>query len=200
MIVGSPPLATKFSIPTIRTESPPRRSLTTAQRALTASEITTMQANALVAAAAAVAAPHGNLSPNEATGIGTPQDGPPKIHTPRPTQSPRSKSVSVSHFRNMNKPAANATAARPDNDNAPSTTTTAKTPRQVLSADSGSGKGAKDRKGGFLGILGKKSGSHAGGGSGGGGGGGMLMGREKSPKRPLENGVLGKDGARVIVD
>lgn len=64
-------------------------------------------------------------------------------------------------------------------------------PRQVLSADSGSGKTKdKDRKGGFLGILGKK----------GGGGGGGMMSREKSPKRPLENGVLGKDGARVVVE
>jgi len=68
---------------------------------------------------------------------------------------------------------------------------TPKFTRQVLSADSAAsvsiGGRLKDKKGGFLGILGKKSGSG-------------MMGREKSPKRVLENGVLGKDGARVVVE
>lgn len=158
-----------------------------ATRALTASEISTRQANALVAAASAVAAPqHPVPQPN------TNQAALQQQRATRPTPSPRSKSVSVSHFRNNNK-----YSSGPPNNATSTSANTAMNPkltRQVLSADSvasGSGSGGekgKDKKGGFLGILGKKS-----------GGSGGIMGREKSPKRILENGVLGKDGARVVV-
>jgi len=180
--VGSPPLVTQISTPTMRTEASTQDLCHPPATTRALSELGTMQANALVAAASSIAAPQHSVSPP------IPHQGSPQQQKIiRPTPSPRSKSVSVSNFRNTNKASA-----------APSTSTsvsmTPKSTRQVLSADSaadisGSGK-SKDKKGGFLGILGKKSG----------GGGSGMMGREKSPKRVLENGVLGKDGARVVVE
>lgn len=177
--VGSPPLVTQISTPTMRTEASTQdlRHPPPTTRAL--SELGTTQANALVAAASAIAAPQ-HPAPPPIPHQGSPQ----QQKMIRPTPSPRSKSVSVSHFRNTNKATAALTST------STSVSTTPKSTRQVLSADSAAGGKSKDKKGGFLGILGKKSG----------GGGGGMMGREKSPKRVLENGVLGKDGARVVVD
>lgn len=187
--VGSPPLATQPSLSKMRNQTSAhdlRHPPTT--RAQTASELTTYQANALVAAASTVAVPQQSSIPEQQATTQYPKPT-------RPTPSPRSKSVSVSHFRNNNnsnyKPS--SSTAQPDNTASTSTASTPRTPRQVLSADSAASGKSKDKKGGFLGILGKKSGGSGSGGMG-------MMGREKSPKRVFENGVLGKDGARVVVE
>jgi hypothetical protein len=76
------------------------------------------------------------------------------------------------------------------NNNKKSSNTSSNSSR--VGGESSSGKkgggtlGGGGSKKGFLGMLSQKSGVAG-------------IGREKSPKR-LENGVLGKDGARVVVD